>query len=77
MEDDGSEREDAKWYHYREDLKEFSKGHKNVVFKISGEGEGYGEEIKDIWIEYIMNGMHQRCEDKISFDEFDEKKLEL
>lgn len=63
--------ESTKWYSHNEDMRKISSEVNDVVFRL----KGYGEESEDIWIEYYLNGKSQRCEAKISFDEFDISKL--
>ena len=64
--------ESNRWYSYKKDMKEFSLKYPDVLFKLSGEGE----DSEDIWIKYFKNGKMQECKAKITFDDFDESKLE-
>lgn len=68
----GSSLESTKWYEHEKELREFSKFFPEVLFKLSGEGEESG----DLWIEYYKNGKMQRCEPKITFDDFNPDLLE-
>jgi hypothetical protein len=43
----------------------------DLIFQLKGEGE----EPEDIWIKYYKNGKVQVCYAKITFDEYDETKL--
>ena len=52
-------------------ITKFSVDYPEHLFILEGEGEDSG----DIWKQYIKNGKSQRCEAKITFDEFDENKL--
>jgi len=63
----GCSEESTKWYDHEMDLRSFSKEHPQALFKLSGEGE----DASDIWIEYYRAGKMQRCNAKITFDEFD------
>ena len=67
----GSGGQECKWYDSKNDLVEFSKKHPEVVFKLRGEGEEYG----DIWELYVQNGKSQRCSAKIIFETFNPTKL--
>lgn len=67
----GGTSESCKWYDYNEELAKFSKKYPNWLFILSGEGEEAG----DIWKNYYLNGKVQQAVAKITFDEFDEKKL--
>ena len=60
-----------KWYHYKEDMKSYSKNHPNVVFCINGEGEESG----DIWKAYFKNGKMFKTKATLVFEEFNEDKL--
>lgn len=62
----------CKWYEHEEDLKVFSLKHPDTLFQLEGEGE----ESDDIWIKYFKNGKIQKCYANITFDEYDESKLE-
>lgn len=72
IDDDGYTLDDVKWYEHEEDLKKFSKKYPHAVFDLSGEGE----ESEDKWHTYFKNGKLQRCPAIISYDEYDEQKLE-
>lgn len=61
-----------KWYEMEFDMKDYSKQHPNTVFEISGGGEESG----DLWKAYFKNGKMQMCKAKITYDEYDETKLQ-
>jgi hypothetical protein len=63
--------ESCKWYSHEIDLRSFSKLHPEVLFTLKGEGEEAG----DIWVEYYKNGLMQRVNAKLVFDEYDESLL--
>lgn len=67
----GHTSEPCKWYDHNEELAEFSKKYPTWLFILFGEGEESG----DIWKRYYLNGKVQEAVAKITFDEFDEKKL--
>lgn len=62
----------CKWYDHEEEMKDVSKKFPDVLFTLEGEGE----ESDDIWKKYFKNGKMQSCYAKITFDEYDESKLE-
>ncbi len=64
--------DDCKWYDHEEDMEKFSKKFPEYVFAL----EGRGEEPGDLWFHYFKNGKSQHCPAKISFDEYDEAKLQ-
>ena len=68
----GEVEDNVEWYNHEKDLKEFSKKHSKVLFTLSGEGE----ENKDMWKKYFLNGKMQVAKAKITFDPFDKSKLE-
>jgi len=61
----------TKWYEHENDMKAISKEYPDVILKLEGEGEESG----DIWVKYFVNGKMQTAAAKITFDDFDEKKL--
>lgn len=61
-----------KWYDNEYDVKELSKAFPDIVFLL----EGWGEETGDAWRKYFKNGKVQRANAKITFDDYDESKLE-
>ena len=65
------EAEECKWYEYEGDMKWLSKEFPTVLFTLKGTGEESG----DLWVRYFKGGKVQTCQAKITFDEFDEKKL--
>ena len=69
--DSGLFNTDQKWYHHEEDMKEYSKQHKELIFKLSGAGEDPG----DLWVKYFQNGKTQECRGRIKYDPFDARKL--
>lgn len=71
LEEDGSTYGPCKWYDHEDDMREISKRHQGVVFKLSGEGE----EPSDLWVKYFKNGKMQVCEAQITFPPYDERKL--
>ena len=72
LDDYGEPNNSTKWYDHESDIKEFSKDYPNEVFKLIGNGESND----DMWIKYFKNGKVQICKAKITFDKYDENKLE-
>lgn len=80
MFDDGSDgdhyiwygTESFKWYDCDDDMKKLSSMLPDVVLKM----EGSGEEEGDLWQSYFLNGKHQYCPAKITYDDFDPSKLQ-
>ena len=64
--------ESCKWYEHEEDMRKFSKKYPKIIFLLKGEGEQSG----DIWRKYFKNGKMQECKAKITFDDFNEEKLQ-
>lgn len=62
----------CKWYEHESDMCELSRRFPDALFELRGEGEESG----DIWRKYFKNGRIQRCSAQITFDPFDESKLE-
>jgi hypothetical protein len=69
--DDGHIGIGAKWYEYKDNMKEISKQYKDVLFTV----DGCGEESGDIWKAYFKNGKCKRSEPTIIFSEFNEDEL--
>lgn len=63
--------DEFKWYDANDDLKEFSKKFPETVFQLDAVGED-GER----WRVYFKNGKCQEAPAIITFDEYDENKLE-
>lgn len=63
--------DEVKWYDWQEHCKEVSKNFPNLVVKV----EGAGEEQGDQWKAYIKNGKIQIAKAVVTFEEFDEEKL--
>ena len=61
----------VKWYDWQEHCKEVSKNFPNLVIKVEGDGEEQGDQ----WKAYIKNGKIQIAKAVVTFEEFDEAKL--
>lgn len=63
--------EGCRWYDHDVDMRNLSREYPTLLFTLEGEGEEAG----DLWKKYYNNGRVQVAKAKITFDEFDEKKL--
>lgn len=72
VDDNGNSYEPCHWYDHELDMKGVSKIYPDTVFVLHGEGE----ESDDIWNKYFKNGKMQSCYAVITFEDFDEGKLE-
>ena len=64
--------EPTTWYGHKKEMLKYSKQYPHTVFKLSGDGE----DNTDMWVQYFKNGKSQYCPANITFDEFNEAKLE-
>jgi len=71
LEANGDTGSSTKWYEWEEEMTEFSKKHRGVLFALSGEGEESG----DIWKCYFRNGQSQLAKAEIIIAEFDPGKM--
>lgn len=72
LNDNGSSRERMTWYDHEDDLRTFSKKHPQLVFKLTGYGEGRGDD----WDKYFQDGKMQACRAVVTKPPFDPSKLE-
>jgi hypothetical protein len=61
----------CKWYDHEDDMRNVSKNFKDVLFVLTGNGE----EAKDMWVKYFLNGKMQVENAVITYGEFDKNKL--
>lgn len=64
--------ESSKWYGHDRDMLELSKAFPEIVFCLHGEGSIND----DMWNNYYKNGKMQHCKAIITYEEYDESKLE-
>lgn len=64
--------DECKWYEHHEEMIELSNHFTETIFCLYGNGEENG----DTWYRYYKNGKSQYCPAKITYDEYDESKLE-
>lgn len=69
--DFGESSDSCKWYEHENDMRKISKAFPDILFLLEGEGEDSG----DMWKEYYLDGKMQRCQAKLTFEEFDKEKL--
>lgn len=62
----------AKWYDFMEDMKKVSLLYPNTLFRLNGNGEESG----DMWQCYYKDGKSQFCKSIITYEPFDESKLQ-
>lgn len=67
----GGQTDTVKWYDWKEHCLEVSKDFPNLVIKVEGDGEEQGDQ----WKAYIKNGKIQIAKAVVTFEEFDEAKL--
>ena len=65
----------GKWYDHDEDFKALSKEFPDIVFELSGSGEGDGTDSPDLWRSYYKDGKVQTCVARVSYAPYDEKEL--
>ena len=70
--DDESYFANAKWYDHDKDMKALSLRFPGVLFELYGDGE----ESDDMWYTYYKDGKMQYCPVKITFEPYDESKLQ-
>ncbi|MCP1354624.1 hypothetical protein [Aneurinibacillus migulanus] len=64
--------ESHKWYDHEDDMIELSRTFPDTLFELHGEVEEPG----DLWRKYFKNGKIQRCPAQITYEEYDESKLQ-
>lgn len=71
FDEEGRMKEGLTWYEDKEDLKEFSKKHPDVLFCMYLEGDENGDKSYT----YFKDGKMQVCQAIITFDEYNESSL--
>lgn len=72
IDEDGSYRQESKWYDDEQDMAAYSRWFPDVVFMLTG----VGEDSDDQWIKYFRDGKMQVARATITYDKFDAAKLE-
>lgn len=72
LEEDGSSRVETTWDTIDEDLKAFSLKHPTLIFEMYRMGDSDDDRVYT----YYKNGKMQECPATITFDDYDESKLE-
>ena len=62
----------CEWYNHEPEMRKLSSKFPDVLFTL----KGAGEESWDIWKKHFKGGKMQICQAKITFEHFDEAKLE-
>ena len=69
-----------KWYDHEEEVKQFSNNHPDVLFTLTGVGEGSyftaTTLTADIWIKYFLNGKSYTDKLDYKFPKFNSDKLQ-
>jgi len=63
--------QECEWFYHERDIGEFSKAYPDLVFILWCNLGGI-----DHWINYFNNGLIQRVDARICYDDFDKTKLE-
>lgn len=69
--ENGNSCEPARWYDYENDMRSFSIQYPKLIFKLYGEGDADG----NTWLKYFKNGKMQYSKAIITYEPFDEGKL--
>ena len=72
IDDEGNPIDSLTWYSHEADIKELSLLYPDYVFTLWGDGD----DSEDLWYKHFKNGKMQACPAKISYDPYDEQKLE-
>ena len=72
IDDDGSSADSVTWYNHEQDIRELSLAYPDYVFTLYGDGD----DSEDMWYKHFKNGKMQACYAKITYDDYDENKLE-
>lgn len=69
--ENGETNERCKWYDHEEDMIALSLRNPGILFLLNGEGE----DARDIWRKYFIDGKMQEIKADITFEPYDESKL--
>lgn len=71
MDEDGTSKEQTKWYEHDDEMLEFSEKYPKHILLLEGEGEESG----DFWQTYYRDGKKQDCKGKVVYEPFRQDKL--
>jgi len=72
----GEPTDEIKWYDHEEDVTRLSKAYPDLVFKLTGRGEGDGMYYLDYWCKFFRNGESYENRATVVLDTtFDDTKL--
>jgi len=63
--------DDAKWYHWEEDMIDLSKAYPDIIFELYGDGD----DSEDVWKSVFYNGKHEHVAQRSYFPAINISKL--